>query len=252
MNIKYITCSDPREDVPIKDLIELQKISPLVEFGIQAHKSAMSRGMPRYEWCRELIKTSAELKEPLNIAIHVNYQWCKNFLNSTPPSELLECFFSVNKHSGLPTVRRWQFNIGDNTVDIDIEKASRTIRAYSEKDYEFILPYNEKTHDCLLKIHKTYKTKFSVLFDSSYGMGQSPEKWTPPVFKNLIHGYSGGLSDENIHKNLDEIKAVLPTGYSTWIDAEGKLMKPGVRAFDINRAANYIHGVLDWKDKQKN
>ena len=63
-------------------------------------------------------------------------------------------------------------------------------------------------------------------------------------------GYAGGMSPENVTENLNKISAVTPRDYATWIDAEGRLMKPGTRQFDIDRAHQYIKKALAWQDAQ--
>lgn len=251
MNIRHITCSDPREDVPVNKLIELLKISDKVEIGIQAHKSSMTYLMPKFDWCNNLICSSEKSFKPLNIAIHVNYEWCDIICNGQFPPELSWWFFSKNANTGLPTIKRWQLNIGDNTKKIfSCDNLAKIIKRYPNR--EFIFPYNEKpsVKQFISRLHNT-GAKFSLLFDSSYGVGKSPEFWQSPVYENIPNGYAGGLGPDNIHNQLIKIKSVVPENYNTWIDAEGKLMKPGTREFDIIRAENYIRNALQWIDKQK-
>ena len=76
MRLRYITCSDPRENLNPKDVIDLLKISPLAELGVQAHPSAMSFGYPRFDWLKKLLDMAKDLQTPINLALHVNYKWC--------------------------------------------------------------------------------------------------------------------------------------------------------------------------------
>ena len=85
---------------------------------------------------------------------------------------------------------------------------------------------------------------FSMLFDASGGRGISPDTWRAPVMPNHKMGYSGGLSPENVADNLDKINMVLPVGYNTWIDAEGKLKDPDTKQFDTLRAEQYIQNAI--------
>lgn len=149
--------------------------------------------------------------------------------------------------NGGPAIRRWQLNIGDRTKKFDSGAVAHLIRTHP--DNEFILPYNETIKD---KIDLLYKTgaKFSLLYDSSYGYGVSPENWNAPVYITHPMGYAGGLSPENVSENLDKISEKLPSNYYTWIDAEGRLMKPGTRQFDIERARQYVQNALVWQDSQ--
>ena len=92
---------------------------------------------------------------------------------------------------------------------------------------------------------------FSMLFDASGGRGISPDTWNSPIYSNHKMGYSGGLSPENVADNLSKINGVLPLGYTTWIDAEGKLKDPETKQFDTMRAEQYIQNALRWMEKNK-
>lgn len=249
MNLRYITCSDIREDVPVRDAIELLNISPKVELGIQAHPSAMSRGMPRFEWFTELIRKSREANALCNIALHVNYDWCSKICNNPNwgfPSELSQYIGRVPYGKSEPLIRRWQFNIGDSTHGFDAEKLASFTKLRSPL-HEFIFPYNDKTRNYVSDLSEFKRSRFSLFYDSSYGIGKLPEKWSAPVYKNRPMGYAGGLGPDNVADNLEKIAAVCPQNYTTWIDAEGQLMKPGTRQFDIERAARYVQNALDWE-----
>jgi hypothetical protein len=87
--------------------------------------------------------------------------------------------------------------------------------------------------------------------DSSYGYGICPDKWNPPVYNDRNMGYAGGLSPENVAQNLEKISQVVPKDYTTWIDAEGKLMKPNSRTWDMKNVTNYVKNALAWEASQK-
>lgn len=59
------------------------------------------------------------------------------------------------------------------------------------------------------------------------------------------------ISSENVIQNLDKIAKVAGDRADVWIDAEGKLMKPGTRIFYLNRAKQYINAAVRWQQKQK-
>jgi hypothetical protein len=248
MNIRYITCSDLREDVPHSAAIDLLNLSDKAELGIQAHQPAMFRGNPRHEWMSELLRMSAEMDVPLNIAVHVNYKWCAEFCRGNIAPELQDWIYMKNKNTNGPVVKRWQLNIGDRTAVYDADRLARVISDFPDR--EFIFPYNPKPAviDAVARLNRT-GVKFSLLYDSSYGYGIAPESWAPPVYENHPQGYAGGLCGENISENLDKISAMVPRDYAIWVDAEGKLMKPGTREFDVARAKAYVMNALNWPGK---
>lgn len=253
MNLRYITCSDLREDVPMHQVIKLLDTSPKVELGIQAHGSAMSFCAPRYQWLNQLLAMSALIDRPFNIAIHVNYDWCSQMASAGAnkemwPQEIQNLFARQDKFGG-PLIRRWQLNIGDYTHGVAGVGLARICDAFPDR--EFIFPYNANnpvTRE-IEKLNKLAKGNFSLLYDSSYGAGICPATWNPPVYQNRPMGYAGGLSPDNVAANLEKIAAVCPENYTTWIDAEGKLMRPGTRQFDVARALQYVSSALDWEQR---
>lgn len=241
------------EDVHVIDALGLLHISPKVELGIQASGKSVNFSTPRYQWLDTLLEISAKLIQQLNIAMHVNYDWCSQMAAAGANKDLwpreIKNLFARQDHNGNPLIRRWQLNIGDYTHDISGEKLAEICDAF--RDREFIFPYNAKNKVTteIEKLNKLAHGDFSLLYDSSYGAGISPESWNAPVYNNRPMGYAGGMSPANVADNLGKISAVCPDGYTTWIDAEGQLMKPGTRHFDVNRAAQYIKSALEWEKR---
>lgn len=246
MKLRYITCSDIREDIPVNKAIDLLRVSPKAELGIQAHYPSMCTGMPRRIWLEELLKKSDTFFNPLNIALHVNYDWCSDFCSGNIPTELKSLLDRKHKNTGRPIIKRWQLNLGDGTIIPEAKDISGIIKSYPY--LEFIFPYNNnyKLQNFIENLHKT-GVNFSLLFDASYGAGISPSYWDKPVYQQHPQGYAGGLSPENVSINLDKIAKVAGDRTDVWIDAEGKLMKPGTRIFDLNRAKQYINAALNWQ-----
>ena len=267
MQLRYITCSDPREFNDIREIIALGKISPRVEIAVQAHPSKMSNGMPRNEWFRELLQYVLFDKLDIKLAVHVNREWCDEICRTGKIPEDLKDFFDLrhdtNKCSTL--IRRWQLNMPIDTANnINIHALSKLIDQYPEK--RFIFQYNENTKNAVNKLYNA-KVRFSVLYDASGGRGISPQLWNAPLYSNVPQGYSGGLSPENIADNLDKIAVCtqrpsarydmhnnvvheMGERHDIWIDAEGKLKTDD--KFDIARARQYILNAENWlKQKQK-
>lgn len=242
MQLKYITCSDPRETVKYSDLHLLSLLSPKVEFGIQAHPSAMAEGLPRNQWFNTMLKSPTN---KFNLALHINYQWCDDFCSGIIPAEILKWLHTYKPYDQGPRIKRIQLNVGDGTVaTLNTTKLAKVMQSFPS--HEFILPYNPKLKDFIEKMHNT-GAKFSLLYDNSYGRGICPNTWDGPVYENHVQGYAGGLCGENIKQNLKKISEKLPENYETWIDAEGRLMVPGTRHMDFWRARKYILGALEFE-----
>ena len=249
MQISKITCSDLREHNDIGQVLELLDMSPLVELGIQAHDMAMNRNLPRHKWFEKLRGYSERAPRPLNIAIHVNGMWCSKFCYGNIMPELAEWLGSRNKNTGEWTIKRWQLNVGDHTEAILPGNAAEIISEYPGR--EFIVPMNSRTKSFVYDLRLS-GANFSVLHDASYGAGGCPDKWEAPAFDDMPQGYAGGLCAETLVNSLFEISMVVPKKRKIWIDAEGRLMRPKTREFDMLRARNYVHTALNWIEENQN
>lgn len=247
MNIEKITCSDMREYNEIDDIINLGKTYPMAEFAIQAHPSKFSGWMPRYVWFETLMHASRV--NNINLAMHVNAEWRTEICRGNIPYEIKR-MWDMRRDNGKPVIGRVQVNIngGKDSFRFYADKVADIIRAYP--NIEFIFQYTPRQNARLKKLNAT-GVPFSMLFDASGGCGISPKTWHAPVMENHKMGYSGGLSPENVSSNLGKINLVLPAGYNTWIDAEGKLKDPDTKQFDTARAELYIQNALRWMARNK-
>ena len=251
MNLRYITCSDPREHNSIKSIIELAKM-PHAEIAVQCHPSKMSPGMPRNVWFEDLLKEVVQLPR-MNLAIHINSEWANDIcVNGNIPYPL-SAWFKVGNKREKPIIQRVQINMPKQTADnIDIYHIARIIDCYWDK--EFIFQYNDKTKAAIQKLHDA-GIKFSLLFDTSGGNGIAPKSWEKPIYESHPMGYSGGMSPDNVIGNLRQINRILPNDYQTWIDAEGKLKSNDLfdekPKFDVDLARAYVKRANMWLKKKQ-
>ena len=249
MNLKYITCSDPRNYNSLDDMFSLWEIDDRVEIAVQMHPGKVSSNTERYKWIQALVDRLKNDVCLYNFAIHINGQWCHDVCNGKIPSELREFFDSAYRVDKIPmpAVKRFQLNMPQLTADtLNPYVLKGVIESFPTQ--EFIIQYNDKTKDAVKKLDAT-GARFDLLFDASGGRGISPESWSAPVYANRQMGYSGGFSPENVNDNLDKISAVVPAGHNVWIDAEGKLKTDD--KFDVARARQYILNAKNWWSKQK-
>ena len=244
MNIKYITCSDPRNHNSLDDLFGLWQISDRVELAVQMHAGKVSPETDRYKWVRALVDRLTDDMCPYNFAMHINGEWCHSVCNGKIPDALKEFFDTQYKfnHIPMPTVRRIQLNMPRETATtLNPYVLKGLIESFPTQ--QFIIQYNDKTKDAVKKLNET-GTQFAALYDASGGNGISPDAWRGPVFDSGATGYSGGMSPENVADNLTKISAVVPANRDIWIDAEGKLKTDN--KFDIARARQYIQNAESW------
>lgn len=250
MRLRYITCSDPREFNDIHDIVKLAESSPRAEIAVQMHPSKASPGMPRNQWFHELCRYCVRDAHDINLAVHVNQEWCEEICRTGEiPMELREFFGFYRKSLGFsPLVKRWQLNMSNTAVhDINYDAVKKLF--LHNDDHEFILQYNDRTKNATWVLYEM-GAKFSLLYDASGGRGIAPGTWNKPVYDSVPMGYSGGMSPENVVKNLKQISSVVPKNREDiWIDAEGKLKTDD--KFDIDRAANYVLAAEKWLQNQR-
>ena len=244
MKLRYITCSDPRENVAVETLLRLSQLDPIVEIAVQAHPSKMSADMPRNQWFNRLLRESLYMPTAPNLAVHVNMEWCDNFCRGILAPEIKN-WLLLTRTDGSPVIRRWQINIyGSKTKLFNTAEIAKLLKTFSNN--EFIFQYGSYEYN---RIHRLDKTgiNFSVLYDTSGGAGKLAKNWGPPLFDAHSQGYAGGLSPENVTENLNKIAKVAGPREDVWIDAEGKLKNPDTKKFDVNKAKQYITAALKWQ-----
>jgi len=252
MNLRYVTCSDPREHVSFDSIAALSRMSPMVEIAVQCHPSKVSFDMPRYKWFDGIVSKCVYMCRAPRLAVHVNDKWCDMLCKGVIAPELID-WFMVKKCNNEPVIYRWQLNMPEETAEtFNPNPLAKIITNYPE--HEFIIQYNDSTKEAVKKLHKT-GVQFSLLFDASHGTGQTIEEWEKPVYKKHPMGYSAGISPENVMGNLDKLNKLIPSNRDIWIDAESKLKSADLfeekALFDVNLAKAYITRAKYWKKQNK-
>lgn len=85
-----------------------------------------------------------------------------------------------------------------------------------------------------------------VLFDSSGGLGKSPETW-PSLLLDKLCGYAGGLGPDNLKSELLKIKKQAEDSddiidFHTWIDMESKIRTDD--KLDLSKAHSVAEAVV--------
>ncbi len=81
------------------------------------------------------------------------------------------------------------------------------------------------------------------LFDLSGGIGLLPKEW-PEQQPNQYCGYAGGLSPDNLQKEMERISEVA-TGL-IWIDAETLLRSENDTVFNLGKVRRFLEAAKPW------
>ncbi len=248
MELKCITCSGANEFTDIDGLFTLYREFPCVEFGIQVSGKKCGFASPRYAWLQNLKEQILLRKVDFRLALHLNQDWVDEFCDGHIVPELQE-LLSWKNAQGAPLFQRIQLNfkIGRNEKTPTLDKLETQMMKFPH--LRFILSYNEANATLIREIYQRHNVIFDLLFDESFGEGVAPDCRQKPVFDDIVQGYAGGLSPENIVSELTKIALLLPPKALIFIDAEGKL-KGADGHFSCLKArsfvANAISVCLDW------
>ena len=244
--IAFITCSGANEFVDIEQIAALSKKYPVIEFGIQVSGKKCAANSARYWWLKALNNYVVEHKLPINLSLHLNQDWAEGFCDGDIPIPLLELLMMRDYENKL-LFRRVQLNfkIGREKTP-NIENLLKSVIIYSENERRFILPYNSSNEKIIKQLYFA-GLSFDCLYDSSHGEGLCAETINAPVFVNneILQGYAGGLSPDNIRTELDKIAKVVPENRAFYIDAEGKL-KDNNGILSIEKCDKFVSNALDW------
>lgn len=249
MHIRYITCPGLRENVPFEQILKLSKLDKRIEFGVQASSSVMMSKTETYIWFSGLLGISQSLAKPLNIALNLNYDWCNNFCDGTPNSDLEYWLSLRSNETKEPLIKRCRVNLHIKTNVFDPHAIKENISNHPEQ--EFIFPYNDTVKDKINELNST-GAKFSLIYDRYNGITEQSTSWKPPALNNHNHGYYIPMHTDDLNNNLDKISDKVPKNYETWIEAGAGILKPVSKDFDINRAKFFVINSLIWLKNHEN
>ena len=244
MGIKYITCSGANEHTDIDSMISLGRDFSLVEYGVQVSGRKCSFSSDRWAWLKELHQKEIEQNVRLNVSLHLNQDWVEKFCAGKYVPEL-ETLLSwrIGRKKFIHRVQL-NFKIGREPQP-DMECLENMVNSFP--DFRFILSYNDNNADFIDEIYRRKKIKFDCLYDDSFGEGILAKERKSPAFSDVLQGYAGGLSPENIGEELTKISKKLPCQNDFFIDAEGRLK--GEKGFlSIERCKEFVVNALVWEN----
>lgn len=249
MKLKFISCSGVNEHTCIEDLVSTFKniYLPQIVFGVQVSGKKASFGTARYWWLRALYGFLEKKDANLNISLHLNQDWVERFVDGDVPSEL-DYFLNLRKDFGDPFIKSVQLNfkIGREKTP-DIEKLLKTVERYKRQN--FILSCSQNNIEFVKSLLAKSPRNFWLLYDDSFGEGIKCSNWKAPLFDNVLQGYAGGLSPENILSELDQIGKIVSKNRFIFVDAEGKL-KGDDGHFSIQKAEKFVNQCIAYTEKK--
>jgi hypothetical protein len=199
-----VTFTGADDRTSLNALHEFAEAHPLTEFAVLYSPGRI--GSPRYptkSWLEQFAQSGVPQR-----ALHI----CGNGLD-----ELLEGDSWISQLVVMFDRVQINFN-AQRRADFTPLVASRVANQFFGKRPLLITQHNKNNADFTLQVKSP---GHQVLFDTSGGMGRSPEAW-PAYLPGKKCGYAGGLGPDNIREELVRISEAA-AGNPFWIDMEGKL-----------------------------
>lgn len=242
MIVTRATMTGADESVKPRELLELAREFPFVEFGILVSqtKTGEHSRYPSNLWMRDLYKVASN--NPMNLSLHV----C-----GALSRDLLKGSVTIIGEMGylLPMFTRMQLNFNSQYCDMDFDMM---IHAMCDVNKMFLFQVNDNNKsDLVLKVREAGLNAFP-LFDASGGKGVSPKEW-PEILKDpenglpLYCGYAGGLGPDNIMSELVKINNTVNDELAEiWVDMEQAIRSNNDEKFDLEKVVAVLKEIQDY------
>ena len=228
-----VTVTGADDSVEPADLIPIAKEFPFAEFGILLGSHFGNPRFPSASWLRRLYEvTTMYASSGLRLSAHLCGKLVVDFLTRRMPFFLLPMFgrMQVNTH-GIPH-------------GCDAGCVRENVYRANLRGIEVIFQYDGANTNALLSCIGQHVTdnftglQVATLHNLSHGTGVLPDEWPAPL-ASVHTGYAGGLSPENVSRELEEISKIARSE-PFWIDAETHLRSEDNSRFDLDRVTDFL------------
>jgi hypothetical protein len=233
--IKTVTVTGADDSIDIENLVELSKEFPYVEFGILLSKKQQGgKRFPSKDWLWDLY-CLWEGKE-LALSGHMCGTWVRDLC--VGKTTFFKDFGQI-----WDMFSRFQLNFHAENHLFDYEKLSVLVEQYFGN--RPIIFQMDGVNENAFKFFNNEKKNILMqpLFDLSGGRGVLPGEW-PKQLPNQYCGYAGGLSPDNVQKELEKISKI--ASGPIWIDAETLLRSNDDAVFDFGKVVDFLVAAKPW------
>lgn len=244
MKIKAIVCSGANEYTQIIPMLRIFSQYPKAEIGVQVSGKKAPEHSARYWWLNALYYAMLTVPQKVSVALHINSDWVEDFGQGIVATEIENWLNYCPLKDQSPFIKRVQLNfkVGREKTP-NINALCYAMSKFPKQ--QFILSYNEANAEIVTELHNL-GMKFDCLYDGSFGEGIVPnERLAPPFGNDVLQGYAGGISMENVFTELNKIAEVVPPDREIFIDAEGKL-KGEDGHLSLGLAGEYLRRASCW------
>ena len=246
MILNFITCSGTNEFTDIKELVELMHEFPLGEIAVQVSEKQSPAGGDRIEWVHELSAYLNENKTTINAALHINRTWVEELCRGIIVPELQD-MMELRDIYDLPLFKRLQLNFKLGRDDVREDCDDTLVMLQNHIKRRFIISYNESNARLARQLYLK-GLRFDCLFDSSFGAGVAPNSRMAPVFTDILQGYAGGITPDNVEAELDKIAKAVENSAAIgnfYIDAQ-KGLEDEQTHLSLDKCHRYLSNAQKW------
>jgi N-(5'phosphoribosyl)anthranilate (PRA) isomerase len=227
MKISKVTITGADDNTSIKEMTEISKQFPFVEWGILfSPKRVGEERYPSVSWLHDLITADPML---LTLSAHLCGGYTREMLVAGSDYLVMQ-----NLAAELGSFSRKQLNFNASRHGADFDAFFYLLGR--KPGVNFILQMNTANKAICQEAIKRQCKNVSFLYDSSGGRGTLASEWKAPI-PGFFTGYAGGLSPENLAAELETIEKV--AGDETiWIDTESRVRTDG--KLDMNKVKQFL------------
>lgn len=252
IKFNYITCSGTNEFTDIKGIVDLMKEFECGEIAVQVSEKQSPAGGARIEWVRELAAYLNDHRIVINAALHINRTWVEQMCRGIVVPELQEMIDLRNIYD-MPLFRRLQLNFKLGRDDVHDDCGDTLMMLQQRIERHFILSCNESNERLIRQLYLK-GLRFDCLFDSSFGAGITPDTRRAPIFNDIMQGYAGGITPDNVCAELDKIARAVENSPSLghiYIDAQ-KGLEDKQTHLSLGKCYHYLQRATEWAYRHVN
>lgn len=232
--VRVVTVTGADDSMQPKDLISVANDYPFVEFGILLSKKQQGgKRFPSQDWLEELYISWRQ--EKFALSGHLCGEWVRD-LCLGKPSFFKDCGYIWKMFS------RLQLNFHAEPHIVRDKEFSEVFREYLP-NVPIIFQMDGMNEKIFYSVEARWGIQAFPLFDSSGGEGLLPKEWPVQPF-NQYCGYAGGLSPDNLQREMEKISEVAPG--PIWIDAETLLRSENDMVFDLEKVRRFLKMASPW------
>ncbi|MEK7503745.1 MAG: hypothetical protein AAB577_02050 [Patescibacteria group bacterium] len=232
--VRVVTVTGADDSVRPEELISIAREYPFVEFGILLSKTQQGgKRFPSKDWLEELYIVWRQ--ERFALSGHLCGAWVRNLCLGMPT--FFDEFGYMSKMFG-----RFQLNFHAENHRVNDRKFAALIKQYLPST-PIIFQLDGANEKIFFAMSKSLGIRTFPLFDQSGGIGLLPKEW-PYQFPNKYCGYAGGLSPDNLQREMERISKV--ASGPIWIDAETLLRSQDDKVFDLEKVRRFLEAAKPW------